>query len=115
MASVEVLAGPERRRRWSIEQKQAIVAAAFEPGAVVRDVARRAEVTSSLIYRWRRDLRAAANGFAQVLVAPAGDAVTAPPPMPAIEIDLAGNARVRIPASVSPVLAAAVVEALVRR
>ena len=51
MASVEVLAGPERRRRWSIEQKQAIVAAAFEPGAVVRDVARRADVTSSLIYR----------------------------------------------------------------
>ena len=69
MASVEVLAGPERRRRWSIEQKQAIVAAAFEPGAVVRDVARQADVTSSLIYRWRRDLRAAANGFAQVLVA----------------------------------------------
>ena len=115
MASVEVLAGPERRRRWSIEQKQAIVAAAFEPGAVVRDVARRAEVTSSLIYRWRRDLRAAANGFAQVLVAPAGDGVTAPPPMPAIEIELAGNARVRIPASVSPAWAAAVVEALARR
>jgi hypothetical protein len=37
----EVLAGPERRHPWSIEQKQAIVAAAFEPGAVVRDVARR--------------------------------------------------------------------------
>jgi hypothetical protein len=35
--------------------------------------------------------------------------------MPAIEIELAGNARVRIPASVSPVLAAAVVEALARR
>jgi transposase len=65
MASVEVLAGPERRRRWSIEQKQAVVAAAFGPGAVVRDVARQADVTPSLIYRWRRDLRAAANGFAQ--------------------------------------------------
>ena len=115
MASVEVLAGPERRRRWSIEQKQAIVAAAFEPGAVVREVARRAEVTSSLIYRWRRDLRAAANGFAQVLVAPAGDGLAAPPPMPAIEVEFAGPARVRIPASVSPALAAAVVEALVRR
>jgi transposase len=114
MASLEVLAGPERRRRWSVEQKQAIVAAAFKPGAVVRDVARVADVTSSLIYRWRRDLRAA-NGFAQVLVAPAGDSVTAPPPMPAIEIELAGNARVRIPASVSPALAAAVVEALARR
>jgi transposase len=115
MASIEVLAGPERRRRWSIEQKQAIVAAAFEPGAVVRDVARRVDVTSSLIYRWRRDLRAAANGFAQVLVAPAGDGTAAPPPIPAIEIDFAGNARVRIPALVSPALAAAVVEALTRR
>src|SRR5262249_39043999 len=115
VASVEVLAGPERRRRWSIEQKQAIVAAAFKPGAVVRDVARQADVTPSLIYRWRRDLRAAANGFAQVLVAPAGDGLAAPPPMPAIEIELAGNARVRIPASMPPALAAAVVEALARR
>jgi len=36
----EVLGGPERRRRWSVEQKQAIVAAAFGPGAVVRIPAR---------------------------------------------------------------------------
>jgi transposase len=114
MAGVEVLSGPERRRRWSIEQKQAIVVAAFEPGAVVRDVARQADVTPSLIYRWRRDLRAAANGFAQVLVAPAGDGL-AIAPVPAIEIDFAGNAHVRIPASVSPALASAVVEALARR
>lgn len=115
MASVEVLAGPERRRRWSIEQKRAIVTAAFKPGAVVRDIARQADVTSSLIYRWRRDLCAAANGFAQVLLAPSGGSSTAPLSMPAIEIELAGNTRVRIPASVSPVLAAAVVEALARR
>jgi len=114
MASVEVLVGPERRRRWSMEQKQAIVATAFGPGAVVRDVARHADVTPSLIYRWRRDIRAAANGFAQVLVAPAGNGV-AIPPEPAIEIEFAGNARVRIPASVSPALAATVVQALARR
>ena len=112
MASVEVLAGPERRRRWSIEQKQSIVAAAFEPGAVVREVARRCGVTASLIYRWRRDLRAAANGFARVVVAPAGDGITA---APAIEIEFSGDARVRIPASVSPALAAAVVAALAQR
>src|ERR1700736_4281436 len=104
MAGVEVLSGPERRR------KQAIVVAAFEPGAVVRDVARQAGVTPSLIYRWRRDLRAAANGFAQVLVAPAGGGL-ALSPEPAIEIEFAGNARMRIPTSVSPALAAAVVEA----
>jgi transposase len=114
MASVEVWVGPERRRRWSVEQKQAIVAAAFGPGAVVRDVARQADVTPSLIYRWRRGLRAAANGFAQVLVAPAGDGV-AVPPLLAIEIEFAGHARMRIPASVSPALAAAVVAALARR
>src|SRR5215831_2936553 len=61
MASIEVLGGPERRRRWSIEQKHLIVTAAFEPGAVVREVARRCDVTASLIYCWRRDLRAVAN------------------------------------------------------
>jgi transposase len=114
MVSVEVLSGLERRRRWSIEQRQAIVAAAFGPGAAVRELARQADVTPSLIYRWRRDLRAAANGFAQVLVAPAGDGLP-PATVPAIEIEFAANARVRIPASVSPALAAAVVEALVRR
>jgi hypothetical protein len=38
MASVEVLAGPERRRRWSLEQKRAIVAAAFKPGDDMADL-----------------------------------------------------------------------------
>src|SRR5258707_15861402 len=114
MASVEVLAGPERRRRWSIEQKQAVVAAAFRPGAVGRDVARQADVTPRLIYRWRRGSRAAANDFAQGLVAPAGDGVAIPPVL-AIEIEFASNARGRIPASVAPALAGAVVAALARR
>ena len=116
MSGVEILAGPERRRRWSVEQKREIVAAAFGPGAVVRDVARQADVAPSLIYRWRRDLRAAATGFAQVLVAPGSDGVAiAPAPAPAIEIEFSGSARVRIPGSVPPALAAAVVAALARR
>jgi len=79
VASVEALAGPERRRRWSSEQKRATVAAVFASGDVVRDVARQADVTSSLIYRWRRALQAAANGFARVLMVPAGDGIAAPP------------------------------------
>src|SRR6202023_1926534 len=45
--------------------------------------------------RWRRDLRAPANGFAQVLVAPAGDGVAVPAVL-AIEIEFSENARVRI-------------------
>jgi transposase len=38
MSRVEVLSGPERRRRWSEEQKRAIVAEAFAPGASVSAV-----------------------------------------------------------------------------
>src|SRR5205807_9896112 len=110
MASVEVLAGRERRRRWSVEQKQAVVAAAFRPGAVVRDVARQADVTPSLIYRWRRDLRAAANGSARGRGARAGDG-PALPPVPAIEMEFAGNPRRRIPAPAPPPWAAAWVAA----
>jgi hypothetical protein len=71
-------------------------------------------VTPSLICRWRRDLRAAVNGFAQVVVAPAGDGV-AVLVVPAIEIKFAEKARVGIPVSVPPALAAAVVAAPARR
>src|SRR5712672_4563114 len=113
MASIEVLAGPERRRRWSVEQKQAVVAAAFRPGAVVRDVARQADVTPSLIYRWRRDLRAAANGFAQGWWR--GLAMASPYRLCRRSRSNSRATPVRIPASVSPALAAAVVEALARR
>jgi transposase len=121
MARVEVFTGPERRRRWSGEQKRAIVAASFAPGAVVSEVARRADVSSGQIYRWRQEFRASAAGFAQVLIAPAeGPALTTAngvPPCaePAIEVEFAGKARVRIPSSIPAALAAAVVKALSRR
>jgi hypothetical protein len=41
MARFQLLSGPERRRRWSEEQKRALVAAAFALGAIVSEVARR--------------------------------------------------------------------------
>ena len=119
MARVEVFTGPERRRRWSDER--AIVAASFAPGAVVCEVARRADVSSGQIYRWRQEFRAAAAGFAQVLIAPAeGSAPTTAngvPPCaePAIEVEFAGKARVRISGSIPAALAAAVIKALTRR
>jgi transposase len=89
-------------------------------------VARQADVTPSLIYRWRRRFQAAANGFARVLVAPPRDeaeaeaeaatqAVAAPQPTQVIELEVAGSARLRIPASIPPALATAVIEALLRR
>jgi hypothetical protein len=51
---------------WSAEQKRSIVAEAFAPGASVCVVARRADVVPSLIYRWCRELRSTAAGFAHV-------------------------------------------------
>lgn len=120
MARVELITGPERRRRWSDEQKRSIVAASFAPGAVVCEVARRAEVSPGQIYRWRQELRALSEGFAQVLIAPAESPVStdvdeAGCVEPAIEVELAGKARVRIPGSIPAGLAAAVVKALARR
>ena len=120
MARVEVITGPERRRRWSEEQKRAIVAESLAPGVVVREVARRADIGAGQIYRWRKELRPVAEGFAPVLIAPpdtaadaaAGGAVCGEP---AIEVEFAGKARVRIPGSVPAELAAAVVKALSRR
>jgi len=118
MARVEVITGPERRRRWSDEQKRAIVTASFAPGAVVSEVARRADVSPGQIYRWRQEFHAAASGFARVLIAPAESPVANGVMSctdPAIEIEFAGKVRACIPGSVPAALAAAVVKALSRR
>jgi transposase len=110
MARFEVITGPERRRRWSAEQKRAIVAESLTPGAVVTEIARRADICPGQIYRWRREVRVG-SGFAQVLIAPGGDSAGCGA-TPAIEIEFAGKARLRIPASIPAGLAAAVVKAL---
>ncbi|MBY0317899.1 MAG: transposase [Reyranella sp.] len=44
MATVAVLSGPERRRRWSSSEKANIVEESLRPGAVVTAVARRHDV-----------------------------------------------------------------------
>jgi transposase len=121
MARVEVITGIERRRRWSKEQKRAIVTESFAPGAVVSEVARRADVSPGQIYRWRQEMRAAVAGFAPLLIA-APDSSLAPGDdssrycrEPALEVEFAGKIVVRIPGSIPAELAAAVVKALSRR
>lgn len=112
MAQVQVITGPARYRSWSQERKRALVAAAFAPGAVVTDVARQADVSASLLYRWRRDFHVGSSGFAEVVVAATGGAGSS---VSAIEIEFPGAARVRIPPSTPPALAVAVAKALARR
>ena len=43
-----------RRRRWSAEEKQQIVAESFQPGASLAEVARRHDVNANLVFTWRR-------------------------------------------------------------
>jgi len=114
MGQVQIITGMERRRRWSDAEKRAVVAAAFAPGAIVTAVARQADVSTALIYRWRREIEEANRGFAEVVVSP----VTAEPVErrePVIELVISGTAEVRISASAPPDLAAAIVKALTAR
>jgi transposase len=53
----EILVGVERRRRWSDDQKLAILKEVGLEGATVADVARRHQLTRQHIYQWRVELR----------------------------------------------------------
>lgn len=46
-----------RRREWSEVEKRAIVAECDEPGATVSAVARKHDMSPSLLFRWRAALR----------------------------------------------------------
>ena len=112
MDRIEVVTSVERRRRWSSAEKLRLVAAMDEPGAVVTEIARRAEVDSSLLYRWRRDLRSPRTmpAFVPVQVAPQaidegsaskGGVCTPPspsssPPLARSSITIAFGERVRV-------------------
>lgn len=70
MSRMTLITGEERRRRWSDEDRDKILAAIKEPGAVIAEVARRADVCTSLVYKWRSEGRRSVNppGFARVVV-----------------------------------------------
>ena len=122
----EILTGRERRRRWSHEDKTAILREAFAPGAVVADVARRHDVRSQQIYQWRRIILTERHanvvgdldqpGFVPVVVTPSvpcdrasGKALASVAPEAPIqsgaghpiEIVVVGGRIVRVPASTS--------------
>lgn len=55
----EILVGPERRRRWSDDEKARIIEESLRPGVQVTDIARRHGVSRALLYSWRRAARCA--------------------------------------------------------
>ena len=121
---MEIITRGERRRSWSAEQKDQIVAESLGPDLTPTEVARKHWISSGQLYTWRQQRRSvqtalvtrAAPRFAEVELTPApslaGAAdpkpVAAPPPSSAlaprpeglIEIVLPGGMVVRMDAHV---------------
>jgi len=111
---IEVITSVERRRRWSREDKERLVASCLEPGAVLSEIARAAGIHVSQLFRWRKELcqieeprPVTASTLVPVIVSEA--APTAPPlateaPAPShprrkrsdVTIELARGRRVRV-------------------
>jgi transposase len=53
----EVLAGPERRRRWSVEEKLRILAQSVASGSSASLACRLHGISSGQLYTWRRQFR----------------------------------------------------------
>jgi transposase len=71
---MEVLTGPERRRRWSSDEKLAMIRASLELGKSVSMVARQHGVNSNQLFHWRNLYQ---NGSLSAVSA--GEEVVRPP------------------------------------
>jgi transposase-like protein len=88
VSEVEIIARVERRRKWTIEEKAALIAEVEAEGGKVKLVARRHRVSESLLYNWRSAWKAAAaaavgpSGPVEfVPLGVFGEAANAAPPM----------------------------------
>src|SRR3954468_14036289 len=115
---VEVLAGVERRRRWSFEEKARIVEASYAANTSVSALARRYGIALGLLFTWRRQAREGRLGgaeqapvFVPVVTKPEPDPDPCGPTLPAsaaadehprrrragvIEIHLGGGRRLKV-------------------
>jgi transposase len=121
VGQITVYSGPERRRRWSDEQRLQILTEAFAPGACPTEVARRHDISTGQLYTWRKKLSVGSvapvigsegcPGFAEAVIV--DDHLAAMPDIgAALVIELARGRRITIFPSASPALAAAVLKAL---
>ena len=93
--------GERRRRTWSADQKQRIIAESFAPGASVAEVARRYGLNANMLFTWRRGERADVNDVGKtvsivpvrVVEATPTATATAPASMGRMEIVLVGGER----------------------
>ncbi len=105
---VEVRVRRERRRRWTPADKLRILQEAFAPNAIAKRVAERHEISTGLLFTWRRQFMASRSaGFLPVQLASAEPDIPSPSPSPSpsilpsgppglIEIDMPNGAQVRV-------------------
>lgn len=118
---MEIILGKERRR-WSVDEKRAIVVETFAPGVVILDIAKRRQISSGQIHTWRKQYRAEL-GFPAPAPAPPSVqpvrfmplAIAADPAPTTIDVELAGGVRVRISGAVGADMVAALVKTLAQR
>jgi transposase len=118
--AVEVITSVQRRRRWSRAEKERIVAAALEPGAVASEVARAAGIHTSQLFRWRQQLCERAPvpaAFSAVAIAPEPGTACLPAAerTGTIEIEFATGGRMRITGPVEASTVSALIRALGKR
>ncbi len=70
MSDVEILARVERRRKWTAQEKAALLAEVEAQGGKVRVVARRHRISESVLYNWRAAWKAAAAVMQPPVTAP---------------------------------------------
>jgi transposase len=140
--TAELLGRVERRRRFSVEQKLAILTEATAPGANLSEVARRHGLVPAQVYKWRRLAELGVIGVpgaselpSFVAVEIAKDLSPVPAPLPedkpatvdsaprrrrrkkagVIEIELESGRRVRVDRDVDAAALERVLDVLARR
>jgi len=129
-SQVEVITSVQRRRHWSRVEKERIVAAAMEPGAIASEVARSAGIHTSQLFRWRQQLCERTQipaVFNPVAVVPESAAASSPSPplleraasaspeaLGVIEVEFATGGRMRISGTVAVSTVSALMKALAK-
>lgn len=57
MSAIEIITPAERYHRWSPADRERILAECDQPGAVIAEVAKRNDIASSMIHKWRKKRR----------------------------------------------------------
>ena len=130
MSDMDTSGAKRRYKRWPEALKREIVAATLVPGASVSVVARQYDVNANQVFGWRRRYRdepatpsssssPSTPGLVAVTITREPEDEGAAVPMPAasetIEIDVAGNYRVRVGSSFDPRALRRVLDVLKRR